>query len=135
MQPNPSYRTLVEPDLINPQLLGDLLRMLPSKACAAHVHASQRLAQLHPRRAARLATELHDLAYLRNLAKCRSGWRTSGQPARKTLSGAPSAIGNKVPPQVIGQEWHDRRDHPQARHEREPEGPERRVVVGVEAPP
>ena len=51
---------------------------------------------------------------------------TSGQPARKTDAG-PSA--HEVPPEVVGEERHHRRDHAQRLHERVPERRERRLVV------
>src|SRR5207342_2795320 len=116
------------------ELLGNLIRVLASEPRAAYVHAPQRLAQLHPRRVARLATELHDPAYLGDLGKkALVGLADLGPACQEdALRGALAGVGDKVPPQMVGEERHDWRDDPQARYERKPECSEGRVIVRVE---
>src|SRR3954447_23500869 len=58
---------LVESDLLDAQLLGDLVGVPRGRARAAHIHAAQRLAEPEVGLAARAAPELNDVAHRRDL--------------------------------------------------------------------
>ena len=69
-------------------------------------------------------------------SSCASGLarlRPAGEVHRvgRALAGA----GDQVPPELVGEERHHRRDHAQPLDERVPERPERGLVERVEAPP
>src|SRR6185436_6279802 len=110
--------------------------MRSSKPRTAYIHTPKRLAQLHARRAARLATELDDPAHLRNLVEESLVGLVNLWPTReKDALRCPCAgVRYEISPHVVGDEGHDRGDHAQTGDEREPQRTERGGVVGVEAP-
>ena len=128
---------VAELDLLHAQLVGDLVRVRRAAPAPRDDEPPQRLAQLQPRGRARPPAELDDPPHLGHLGEQRL---VRPRPARASRRGRPTRrvrarAGDEVPPQVLGEERHHRRDHAQRLHERVPERPERGVVVAVEAAP
>jgi len=94
---------------------------------------TQRLAQLQPRRGARLVRERHDAADVGDLVEQRLVGRSDVRPAGEVHRLRP--VGHEIPPEVVGEERHDRRDDAQRLHERVPERLERLALAVPETPP
>ena len=90
---------------------------------AARRDAAQRLAELDPCLGAGLATELDHLAQLGHLREQRlvrlAGLRPAGEEHR--VGRALARAGDEVPPELVGEEGHDRRDYAHRLYQRPPE--------------
>ena len=124
---------LAELDLLDAQLVGDLVgvrraraRTRPRRRAGAAAGAASAAT---PTRACRPSSTTRRTSAI-SASSVASGSTGSGHGARCTELGP---VRHEVPPEVLGEERHHRRDDAQRLHERVPERPERRLVERVEA--
>jgi hypothetical protein len=80
-----------------------------------------------------LSTKIDDPSHVRDVPKKLDIRLLELGPAGEMDGRRP--VRHEVPPEMLGQERHHRRDHAKRLDERVPQGSERRLVVRVEAPP
>ena len=109
-------------DVLDAQLLGDLVGVRARGLRAGDDESAQRLPQRQPRRRARLPAELDDAAHLRHLGQQRLVDVRRLRPRREEHR---LVARDEVPPQVLREKRHHRRDHLDRRRERIPEDAQR----------
>ncbi len=126
---------LAERNLANTELVGDLVRMGRRTCGALHDQGAKRLAELHARARPRLATELDHAPQLVDLRE-QLGVRVGGLgPAGEVHRlGRVGARCRQQPPEVIGEQRHERSDDPEPLHERVPERSQCGGIAVPEAP-
>ena len=121
----------VEHDLLHAHLVGDLVRVRLRARRALDDEPAERLAQLHRRRRARLVRERDDAAHVRDLLQQLPVRRRRLRPRREVhrLRRVRARARDEVPPEVLREERHDRREHAQRLDERVPERLQRSRVA------
>ena len=104
---------------------------MPVEARALDDEPAQRLPQLDARGRARLPPELDDTPHLGDLVEERTIRLGDLGPAGEVHGLRP--VEDERPPEVVGDEREDRREHAQRLDERVPERPQRSLVVVPEA--
>ena len=120
-----------ELDLLDPQLVAHLGCVLAGEPRAVHDQPSQRLAHLQAGGLPRDVAETHDASRLSDLAQESLVTRPFLGPACEEHRRG--TMRNEVPPQMLGEEGHHRRDHANALDEGVPQGAQSDLVAVPEA--
>ena len=137
LDPELARLDLAERHVAHAELVRDLVGVALRPRRALDDERAQRLAQLDARGRTSLPPELDHAAELRDLGEELDVGlaAASGQPARCTESGASSHGCGQHPPQMVGEERHERRDHAEALDERVPERAQGHCVAVPEPAP